>query len=207
MHLIGTGGSSAVRLTGNGQGNASAVATASASRARVSRNEAILEANAREWNIFAAQVQYVRAQERSPSLPQKSGIVFSCEVGGTSDKEDVSDATGVGSSSFGGWPKRSWNTPSSNVSNGSIINNDVVESERVGSALKPDPYHAFPDIVDNYAGYATRFPVKNGTLYQIGGSLNGIPGRFEWVISTDGMVTHRFFVENGIISGRSIRPW
>ena len=114
--LIGTGGSSAVRLAGNGQGNASAVATASASRARISRNEAILEANAREWNIFAAQVNYVRAQERSPSLPQKSGIVFSCEVGGTSDKEDVSDATGVGSSTFGGWPKRSWDTPSRNAS-------------------------------------------------------------------------------------------
>src|ERR1019366_3391268 len=50
---------------------------------------------------------------------------------------------------------------------------------RVGSALKKDPYHAFPDIVDNYAGGATGTPLRSGVmLYQLLGSLNGNDGRF-----------------------------
>ena len=54
--------------------------------------------------------------------------------------------------------------------------------------------NAFPDIVDNYAGYAEVFPIINGTLYQIYGSFNGGPGRFEWIIQ-DQLVTHRMFVK------------
>ena len=78
----------------------------------------------------------MRAQERSPSLPQKSGIVFSCEVGGTSDKEDVSDATGVGSSTFRGWPKRSWNTPSSGGSNSSQTSQSLHYNENQQAVIK-----------------------------------------------------------------------
>ena len=85
------------------------------------------------------------------------------------------------------------------------IKNDVLGLPRVGSALKTDPHHAFPDIVDNYAGYATRFPKVNGTLYQIKGSLNGKSGRFEWVVENQKIV-HRFFVEGGDINGRSSKP-
>lgn len=104
IKLVGKGGSSAVRLAGNGQSNASAVATGSASRARISRNEAILEANAREWNIFAAQVRYVRAQERGVASPrQNSKIMFSCKTGGTSEKENVADGgTGVTAGGYQG---------------------------------------------------------------------------------------------------------
>lgn len=42
------------------------------------------------------------------------------------------------------------------------ISNPVTESIRTGSALKPDAHHAFPDIIDNYAGYATRFTIVGG---------------------------------------------
>ena len=87
---------------------------------------------------------------------------------------------------------------------GRTINNDVLNAPRVGSALKTDPYHAFPNIVDNYAGDAVKFPIKNGQLYQLSGSLNGIEGRYEWIIQ-GGNTTHRLFVPGGIINGIPIK--
>ena len=87
----------------------------------------------------------------------------------------------------------------------SKINNDVIDLPRIGSALKTDPHHAFSNIVDNYAGYATKSPVSNGTLYQIKGSLNGTAGRFEWIIQ-DEKVVHRMFVVGGGINGIPIMP-
>ncbi len=80
------------------------------------------------------------------------------------------------------------------------VNNDVINLPRAGKALKTDPHHAFPDIVDNYAGYATKTPINNGTLYQLQGSLNGSLGRFEWIIQ-DAKVTHRFFVSGDGMNG------
>ena len=85
------------------------------------------------------------------------------------------------------------------------ITNDVINLPRVGSALKTDAYHSFPNIVDNYAGYATKSPIRNGTLYQLQGSLNGVSGRFEWIIQ-DNQVTHRLFVPGGEINGIPIMP-
>ena len=83
--------------------------------------------------------------------------------------------------------------------------NDIIDLLRTGSALKEDSYHAFPNIVDNYAGYATKSPINNGTLYQIEGSLNGTVGRFEWIVQ-DQQVTHRMFVPGGGINGIPILP-
>ena len=91
---------------------------------------------------------------------------------------------------------------SNNIPN---IQNDVLSSPRIGSALKVDPYHAFNDIIDNYAGYASKFSISNGTLYQLPGSLNGVSGRFEWIIQ-NGNVTHRLFVKAGEINGIPIMP-
>ena len=91
---------------------------------------------------------------------------------------------------------------SNNIPN---IQNDVLSSPRIGSALKVDPYHAFNDIIDNYAGYASKFSISNGTLYQLPGSLNGVSGRFEWIIQ-NGNVTHRLFVKGGEINGIPIMP-
>lgn len=88
---------------------------------------------------------------------------------------------------------------------GSNIKNDILSLDRRGSALKTDQYHSFPDIVDNYAGDATKYKLPNGNLYQLKGSLNGVSGRFEW-ITQGGNVTHRMFVPGGGINGIPIMP-
>lgn len=89
------------------------------------------------------------------------------------------------------------------------VSNPVTDSIRTGSALKPDAHHAFPDIVDNYAGYASRFTITGGDgkermLLQLEGSLNGVPGVFEWIVDPDPSrgVTHRRFISHGIITGK-----
>jgi hypothetical protein len=46
---------------------------------------------------------------------------------------------------------------------------------------------------------------NNATLYQLDGSLNRIPGRFEWIIQ-NGNTTHRMFIPNGTMIGVPIRP-
>jgi hypothetical protein len=87
------------------------------------------------------------------------------------------------------------------------ITNDILGKPRVGSALKLDAYHVFNNIVDNYAGVATKVALRSGaTLYQLEGSLNGVLGRFEWIIQ-NGSVTHRMFVPGGIMNGVPIKPW
>ena len=91
------------------------------------------------------------------------------------------------------------------IETGSKITNDIIDLPRVGSALKTDSYHAFPNIVDNYAGLAKMSPVNNGILYQLEGSLNGKIGRFEWIVENQ-QVVHRMFVEGGEINGIPIMP-
>ncbi|MGL6334149.1 two-partner secretion domain-containing protein [Aeromonas jandaei] len=68
--------------------------------------------------------------------------------------------------------------------------------------------HGFNDIIDNYAGMAQKTTLKNGaTLYQLGGSLNGSLGRFEWIIDPKlGGVSHRMFVPNGTVNGIPTKP-
>jgi len=85
------------------------------------------------------------------------------------------------------------------------ITNSIIDLPKKGSALKADLYHKFPDIVDNYAGYATKFNIHNGTLYQISGSYRAVYGRFEWIVE-DGYVTHRLFVKRGSINGIPSKP-
>ncbi|MBQ3416104.1 MAG: hypothetical protein IJH39_12380, partial [Clostridia bacterium] len=85
------------------------------------------------------------------------------------------------------------------------IENDIIGKERVGSALKLDAYHNFNDIVDNYAGMAVKIEIDNGMLYQIEGSLNGVEGRFKWILQ-DNYVTHRMFIPGGKITGIPIKP-
>lgn len=104
------------------------------------------------------------------------------------------------------------------------IHNDILDSPRTGSALKVDDVkpiyeinektgksqiikefpataqaRGFNDLVDNYAGYATKTTLNDATLYQLEGSLNGVEGRFEWIIQ-DGKVTHRMFIQNGAMN-------
>ena len=94
------------------------------------------------------------------------------------------------------------------------INNPVLDNIRTGSALKGDSLHAFNDIIDNYAGDATKFSLTGGdgverTLYQLEGSLNGKQGIFEWIVDPDPTkgVTHRRFIEGVGITGKpNARP-
>ncbi|NLK96359.1 MAG: hypothetical protein GX275_14430, partial [Clostridiales bacterium] len=106
------------------------------------------------------------------------------------------------------------------------IENPIIGKERVGSALRDDfvyvirndknqiikefpataKGHGFSDIIDNYAGDAVHTKLPDGAdLYQLSGSNNGVSGRFEWIVE-NGKVTHRMFIENGIINGRPILP-
>ena len=112
----------------------------------------------------------------------------------------------------------------------SSITNDILDCQRKGSALMVDEIkpitqinpktrrpeiikefpataqsHGFNDLIDNYAGYATKSLIRNGTLYQLKGTLNGVQGRFEWIIQ-DGYVTHRMFVRDGTMNGVPIKP-
>lgn len=99
-------------------------------------------------------------------------------------------------------------------SNAIEINNPVLDNIRTGSALKEDSLHAFNDIIDNYAGYATKFSLVGGdgverSLYQIEGSLNGKQGIFEWIVDPEPTkgVTHRRFIEGVGITGKpNARP-
>jgi hypothetical protein len=82
--------------------------------------------------------------------------------------------------------------------------------ERSGSALKSDPHHSFPAVVDNFAKDGKRFSiptrgpggqiVRNSELLQVEGSLNGTAGVFEWIID-QGEVTHRRFIPGGTVTG------
>ncbi|QQG26705.1 VENN motif pre-toxin domain-containing protein [Pectobacterium carotovorum] len=68
--------------------------------------------------------------------------------------------------------------------------------------------HGFSDIVDNYADSAVKTSLNNGaTLYQLEGSLNGVPGRFEWILDPKlGGVSHRMFVSGGTVNGVPSKP-
>lgn len=91
-----------------------------------------------------------------------------------------------------------------------VVENDVLNSPRTGSANKKDTLHSFNDIIDNYAGDAKKFEIptkgpggqisRTSDLYQIEGSLNGKDGIFEWIVDS-GNVTHRRFIPNGKITG------
>ena len=85
------------------------------------------------------------------------------------------------------------------------ISNEILDYSRTGSALKTDKYRAFNDIIDNYAGEAVKTRLENADLYQLEGVLNGVEGRFEWIIQK-GKVTHRMFVPGGTINGVPIKP-
>jgi hypothetical protein len=126
--------------------------------------------------------------------------------GATAAKLGIKGARAVGGEvvEAGIKTEKTTNTTLGLGSTGQTITNDVIGAPRVGSANKTDAYHSFNDIVDNSVGLATRTDLGNANLYQLEGSLNGIPGRFEWIIQ-DGKTTHRLFVENGTMNGVPIR--
>ncbi|WHA05384.1 hypothetical protein N3Z17_02420 [Candidatus Bandiella numerosa] len=92
----------------------------------------------------------------------------------------------------------------------SINDNPILDKPRVGSAKKSDLHHSFNDIIDHYAGDASKFQIPSKSsggkisrmseLRQLEGSYNGKNGIFEWIIDNN-QVTHRRFIPNGKITG------
>ncbi|NYG58745.1 hypothetical protein BJ980_001668 [Nocardioides daedukensis] len=80
-----------------------------------------------------------------------------------------------------------------------------------GSALKSDAWH-------RAAAFTTDDIAKNGTVFRTGGGdgverllvqmpgeVNGIAGRFEWIVD-GGSLTHQMFVRGGTLNGIPIKP-
>ena len=77
--------------------------------------------------------------------------------------------------------------------------------------MKADAWHRSATFAaEDIAETGTVFRIRGGdgvqrTLIQAPGNVNGIPGRFEWIVEGD-TLTHQMFVKNGTINGVPIRP-
>ncbi|MBU2075399.1 MAG: hypothetical protein KJ938_13275 [Actinobacteria bacterium] len=80
-----------------------------------------------------------------------------------------------------------------------------------GSALKPDAWHrAAAFTTDDIAKNGTVFRTVGGDgverlLVQMRGEVNGVAGRFEWIVD-GGSLTHQMFVRGGTVNGIPIKP-
>ncbi|MFW0786625.1 hypothetical protein AAFP35_19190 [Gordonia sp. CPCC 206044] len=90
---------------------------------------------------------------------------------------------------------------------------DIIrDAQRSGSGLKKDTNHRAPDLVVDEIGTKGKvFDITGNdgverTLVQTPGELNGVPGRFEWIIEPNGRVSHQFFVRGGSINGIPNKP-
>ena len=85
-------------------------------------------------------------------------------------------------------------------------------AEPVGSALKDDLFHSAATWMRDEAaenGSVFSMPAASGgtsTLVQIQGDLNGIAGRYEYIVNSSGELTHQMFVPGGTINGIPIQP-
>jgi RHS repeat-associated protein len=88
----------------------------------------------------------------------------------------------------------------------------VRNARPVGSALKNDAFHrAGSFVVDDIAEHGSVFRIVGAddvqrTLIQMPGEVNGITGRFEWIVDASGNLTHQWFVKGGSINGIPIVP-
>ncbi len=89
----------------------------------------------------------------------------------------------------------------------------LLNAQPVGSALnKDDLYHRAATWMQQSAAVkGTYFRIfddahKPVTLIQYAHDLNGIPGRYEYVINATGQLTHQMFVRGGTINGIPIKP-
>ncbi|GAA2487339.1 hypothetical protein [Terrabacter carboxydivorans] len=87
----------------------------------------------------------------------------------------------------------------------------IRQSTLTESAQKTDPWHRSGSwVVDDIAERASVFSIVGGdgvarVLVQMPGSVNGVSGRFEWILDGE-RVTHQLFVRNGKINGVPIKP-
>lgn len=89
---------------------------------------------------------------------------------------------------------------------------DLLKASRpVGSALKNDAMHRAGDwVIDDVAQSGSVFELVGGdgvsrTLVQMPGEVNGVAGRFEWIMEGQDL-THQLFVRGGTINGIPIKP-
>ena len=85
------------------------------------------------------------------------------------------------------------------------------DAKPVGSAMKADRWHRSGSFVlDDVAEHGTVFRTTGGdgvprVLIQLRGEVDGIAGRFEWILD-GGNLTHQMFVRGGTINGVPIKP-
>jgi hypothetical protein len=88
---------------------------------------------------------------------------------------------------------------------------EINGARATGSALKGDAYHRAASFMVEEAGVNGRLftiPGRLGpqNLTQVPGELNGIAGRYEWIVNAAGDLTHQMFVKAGTINGIPIVP-
>ena len=92
-----------------------------------------------------------------------------------------------------------------------VVHAGTVTYIHTGSALKDDIFHMAAtfkraDAAENGA----RFRLVGGddrvrTLFQLKGDLNGVPGRYEYIVD-QGQLTHQRFVPHGSLNGVPNKP-
>ena len=88
----------------------------------------------------------------------------------------------------------------------------LLTSNPIGRALKGDPAHLSATFMrDEAALNGTHFAIAGGdgvtrTLTQIPGELNGVAGRYEYIVDSLNNLTHQMFVRGGSINGIPIKP-
>lgn len=67
--------------------------------------------------------------------------------------------------------------------------------------------HGFPDIIDNYPTATNEYPLVGGDgidrkFFQLEGRNNGKSGVFEWIVEPNGDISHRRFIDGGVLTGK-----
>lgn len=92
--------------------------------------------------------------------------------------------------------------------NSTDASKQILNAERVGSALKNDIYHRAASFVpESQLASGKTFSIIGGdgvqrTLLQVGGEVNGKTGIFEYILDPNGTITHQLFKPGGIINGK-----
>lgn len=88
-------------------------------------------------------------------------------------------------------------------SNNVVENNErqlIENADRTGTALyRTDTYHRAPSFPPDGEWVTFNFINNDGelfTAYQINANLDGIDGIFEYIMNSDGIITHQDFVPN-----------